>query len=413
MEALPDDVLAAVLCHAISDPRKNAPQTRRLAFQQARKLVEYAHVSRQWRRAALSVGVWRELCEVCCDNVASTFFPDFPSSFHVDDTVDELNSSEYSPFFARFAEFYGRVSARRVWTSTPADLRRLEEVAGNVRAGDAEVLERLIEKHGSEGIEVYPCFVGPQCGKSALLCSWTQNRFPKDYIPPVFDAWTGAMMLGRKRDQLCIWMSLIDTISSRGEYGEHRPAAYQYADVLVLCYDASDLSSLHDLEDRFVPEIEAWEHDRRSTKRRKKDPPFKSLVIAVLALRTDLRDDAASCRADDFASRLHAAGFDKNVAERCQQQRVSGDAEKVSVSFERGLAFAKRHGAIFFGEVSALAATGPSTLQFSATKEAVNEHLKETMMGLFFATALHKLRLLEAESAEGKTQAGHRRCSLQ
>lgn len=88
-------------------------------------------------------------------------------------------------------------------------------------------------------------------GKTCLLISYVQKRFPVDYVPTVFENYV-TKIRGPKNKvvELALW----DT-AGQEEYSRLRPLSYSEVDILLVCYAANNLTSLQNVEDLWFPEV--------------------------------------------------------------------------------------------------------------------------------------------------------------
>ena len=87
-------------------------------------------------------------------------------------------------------------------------------------------------------------------GKTCLLISYTQNKFPTEYVPTIFDNYDVTVMIAAEPIQL----SLFDT-AGQEEYDRLRPLSYPDTDVILLCFSVSSPDSLENIPERWVPEV--------------------------------------------------------------------------------------------------------------------------------------------------------------
>jgi small GTP-binding protein len=87
-------------------------------------------------------------------------------------------------------------------------------------------------------------------GKTCLLMSYATNRFPLDYVPTVFDSYAVKVVIRGEP----ISLILFDT-AGQEDYDRLRPLSYHMTDVFVVCYSTISPTSLHNVKEKWVPEI--------------------------------------------------------------------------------------------------------------------------------------------------------------
>ncbi|SCV03612.1 LANO_0G05182g1_1 [Lachancea nothofagi CBS 11611] len=88
-------------------------------------------------------------------------------------------------------------------------------------------------------------------GKTCLLISYTQGKFPEEYVPTVFENYvTKIKGPAKKVIELALW----DT-AGQEEYNRLRPLSYTNVDLLMVCYSVDNRISLHNVEELWVPEV--------------------------------------------------------------------------------------------------------------------------------------------------------------
>ena len=65
-------------------------------------------------------------------------------------------------------------------------------------------------------------------GKTSLLMSYSNNRFPRDYVPTVFDNYSREVLVDNQEVQMNLW----DT-AGQEHYDRLRPLAYPNTDVFL------------------------------------------------------------------------------------------------------------------------------------------------------------------------------------
>jgi len=108
-------------------------------------------------------------------------------------------------------------------------------------------------------------------GKTSLLLSYTNNNFPVDYQPTVFDTYSANMMCDRRVFHLSLW----DT-SGKEEYDRLRPLSYAQSNAFLLCYSVVDPASFQNVRNKWYPEVSHF---------------APSTPIILVGTKSDLRSD--------------------------------------------------------------------------------------------------------------------------
>ena len=103
-----------------------------------------------------------------------------------------------------------------------------------------------------ESVESLKCMVvgDAAVGKTCMLISYSNNEFPKDYNPTVFDNYTANVVFKGKTVALGLW----DTAGT-AEYDQLRPLSYPDTHIFILVFSVSSEESLQNIEKKWVPEI--------------------------------------------------------------------------------------------------------------------------------------------------------------
>uniref|UniRef100_A0A7S3UXT3 Uncharacterized protein n=2 Tax=Aplanochytrium stocchinoi TaxID=215587 RepID=A0A7S3UXT3_9STRA len=87
-------------------------------------------------------------------------------------------------------------------------------------------------------------------GKTCMLISFVENKFPEKYVPTVFDNHNLKMKVDETVTELAIW----DTAGTE-EYALIRPLSYSNTDVFLLIFSITDRKSLQNVKNFWVEEI--------------------------------------------------------------------------------------------------------------------------------------------------------------
>uniref|UniRef100_A0A914UVU7 Uncharacterized protein n=1 Tax=Plectus sambesii TaxID=2011161 RepID=A0A914UVU7_9BILA len=109
-------------------------------------------------------------------------------------------------------------------------------------------------------------------GKTSLLFSYTQNRFPEDYLTTVFENWAVTVTIEGRSHTL----NLFDT-AGQEDYARLRSLSYPGTDAFILCFSLVDKKTLNACETVWMPDIR--EHTRHD------------IPVILVGTKGDLRDE--------------------------------------------------------------------------------------------------------------------------
>ncbi|KAL4239454.1 hypothetical protein ACF0H5_000269 [Mactra antiquata] len=87
-------------------------------------------------------------------------------------------------------------------------------------------------------------------GKTCLLMTYTQNKFPEEYTPTVFDNYSTEVRVDGKLYLLTLW----DT-AGQDDYNRLRPLSYPQTDVFIICFSLVDRNSYENVKLKWHPEV--------------------------------------------------------------------------------------------------------------------------------------------------------------
>lgn len=109
-------------------------------------------------------------------------------------------------------------------------------------------------------------------GKTCLLMSYTQDAFPGEYIPTVFDHYQANVMVEGRVCSLTLW----DT-AGQEDYDRLRPLSYPQTDVFLICFALNRRESFTNVVQKWNSEIKHY----------CPEPP-----VLLIGTKEDLRDNA-------------------------------------------------------------------------------------------------------------------------
>jgi len=87
-------------------------------------------------------------------------------------------------------------------------------------------------------------------GKTCMLISYTQNKFPTTYTPTVYENYIHNLLVGGET----ISLGLFDT-AGQEDFDRLRPLSYPNSDVFLVCFSVITPASFNNVREKWVPEI--------------------------------------------------------------------------------------------------------------------------------------------------------------
>src|SRR3990167_7472543 len=129
-------------------------------------------------------------------------------------------------------------------------------------------------------------------GKTCLIISYTNNEFPGDYIPTVFDPYLSSILVDNQSHTVALW----DT-AGQEDYDRLRPLSYPETDVFLACFSIISPASFENIRAMWYPELSHH---------------CPTVPIIVVGTKVDLRNDKETI--DRLAGKnLAPVSFDQGV----------------------------------------------------------------------------------------------------
>eukprot|EP01114_Cavostelium_apophysatum_P020579 TRINITY_DN693_c0_g1_i1.p1 TRINITY_DN693_c0_g1~~TRINITY_DN693_c0_g1_i1.p1 ORF type:complete len:208 (-),score=23.46 TRINITY_DN693_c0_g1_i1:187-789(-) len=151
-------------------------------------------------------------------------------------------------------------------------------------------------------------------GKTCVLMSYANKKFPSAYVPTVFDNYVVSLTAGHsKLGNVQVELSLWDT-AGQEEYDRLRPLSYSNANVFLVCFSLLSPTSYENISAKWYPELYHF---------------CPEVPIVLIGTKMDLKRD------EQALADLQKQGY------------------RSPISFEQGWDLAKKIGAVKYLECSA------------------------------------------------------------
>lgn len=115
-------------------------------------------------------------------------------------------------------------------------------------------------------------------GKTCMLMSYYKKKFPKDYIPTVFDNYSACVMVNGQQVNLGLW----DT-AGQEDYDKLRPLSYPQTDVFLICFAVNSRVSFDNLRTKWLYEVQHF---------------APNVPFIIVGTKSDLRGEAGGVGGD-------------------------------------------------------------------------------------------------------------------
>ncbi|KAI5964793.1 RHO3 [Candida pseudojiufengensis] len=183
------------------------------------------------------------------------------------------------------------------------------------------------------------------CGKTSLLNVFTRGYFPQVYEPTVFENYVHDIFIDGQSVQLSLW----DT-AGQEEFDRLRSLSYSDTHCIMLCFSVDSIDSLENVQHKWVGEIA--DH-------------CEGVKLVLVALKCDLRSD------EDLENQ-ELQQQQNNLYNNNNPYSSNSQSNKKLITYDEGLAVAKRVGALRYLECSAKKNRGVNEAFSEAARCALN-----------------------------------------
>ncbi|GEQ72293.1 hypothetical protein JCM33374_g5980 [Metschnikowia sp. JCM 33374] len=187
-------------------------------------------------------------------------------------TTPEINAGYFNPYEAKSSP------------TTPYS----QKVEVNPHAPEYTMLDQ-VAKNSAYSMKIVVVGDGG-CGKTCMLVSYAQQKFPEVYVPTIFENYvTTVRAPGGKHIDLALW----DT-AGQEEYDRLRPLSYPDTDLILICFAVDNLVSLQNVRDTWYPEVNHF---------------CPGIPVILVGTKSDLKSVVDESSAVQLASEIGAMGY--------------------------------------------------------------------------------------------------------
>jgi len=165
-------------------------------------------------------------------------------------------------------------------------------------------------------------------GKTSLLIKYTTDKFPKEYVPTVFDNYSRPVTFENESYEL----SLFDTVGHCESYDRLGPMIYPGTNVFLICFNVDSIPALENAGSKWLDTIHHY---------------CPGVPFVLVATKIDLREDAETIKKMSF----HKMG---------------------PVTSAEGYSYSRQWSASIYVECSALEGTGVEKVFDAAVAAAIS-----------------------------------------
>jgi Ras-related C3 botulinum toxin substrate 1 len=150
-------------------------------------------------------------------------------------------------------------------------------------------------------------------GKTCMLISYVEGKFPEEYVPTVFENYEKEVECDGKHINFTLW----DTAGQEG-YQKIRTLSYKNADIFLVCFALNSAESFDNVKARWAKELKQHR---------------ASAPIILVGLKADLKEASFdSSAAEKLAEEIGGSGYME-----CSAKTSHGVSELFELALKTGL----------------------------------------------------------------------------